>query len=115
MFFKDTVFAQNMEIVKWYLFGIKNYSAISDSRLKKNPQLNQHFGAFAGDRPSVSTKLLLFVIKYYSCRTLQLYYFSDGQLVKLHLLLNIVTKFFRKNCCYGYLFGSHRSLLFEPS
>ena len=35
--FKEIIFAQSTIIVKWYLFGINSYGAISDSKLEKTP------------------------------------------------------------------------------
>lgn len=37
MFFNDIIFAQHVKILHWYLFFIKSYGAISDSRQEKTP------------------------------------------------------------------------------
>ena len=55
---------QNTKILRWYLFGIKSYGTIDDSRLKKNFYSQQHFGAFASLRPSVPTKIVLVFLIY---------------------------------------------------
>ena len=58
----------------------------SDGGLENNPQLKQHFGAFASLRASVSTKILFLFVAY-----IILVEFFDS--FKIYLLSNNFTKF----------------------
>ena len=71
----------------------------------KNPQLEQLSGAFAGRRPSVSTRILCFCSIYNSCKTFQVYYSSNRQLVEIYLLLGNFTKFFKEPFTVMITFG----------